>query len=127
MMKKHLALLVLLLIFSVLLLSGCNETKVTVKTDAEKVIGTWKGIQYYNNTAIMSTYIFLSNNTFVFWSNYAGQTSTLTGIWEIINNSFIITSGDQLTIIDYLFSENDTVLTIIESGIATNLFKQSDE
>jgi ABC-type oligopeptide transport system substrate-binding subunit len=121
-MKKHIAIIGILLLLTVVVLAGCNETITT--TDADRLVGTWKGIDYFNTTAIMSTYTFLSDNTYNITTRYAGQVNTLEGTWELAENMLTVTSGNQTTSMDYLFSGDGKGLTIIDSGIVINLIKQ---
>ena len=118
-MKKHLAIIGILLLLVVVVLAGCNETVTT--TDADRIIGTWKGIDYFNTTAIMSTYTFFPDNTYNITTRYVG---TSEGTWEVAENLLTVTSGNQTTSMDYLFSNDGKGLTIIDNGIVINLIKQ---
>lgn len=120
---KHILTIGILFILTIIL-CGCTETPETTKGDAQKIVGTWKGIQYFNNTAILSTYIFSSDTTYNITTLYGGETNTVNGIWEITENTCIITQGNHTITLDYLFSDNGNTLTFVDNGLAYNLIRQ---
>ncbi len=121
-MKHHL--IIGLVLIMTIALCGCTET--TTQNDAQKIIGTWKGIQYYNTTAIMSTYVFSADNIYNITTTYAGETRTINGTWEIKENKFIFTQENQTTTMDYLFSDKGNALTFVfvDTGITLSFIKQ---
>jgi len=121
-MKKQIVIIGIPFMLIVVALCGCNET--VIKTDVDKTIGTWKGIQTYNNTAILSTYIFSSDKTYSVTATFSGQTNTLNGTWDIVDNKFVVSSEDQTNSMDYLFSDNGLALTFVDNGMPINLIKQ---
>ena len=122
-MKKKLLIIGITLILTATVLAGCNETPKTL-TDVDKIVGTWKGIQYYNQSAILYTYSLFDDKTYDSSATYAGETSNLSGTWDIINNKFVITTGNQTSTMDYMFSGNNDTLILVENGVPMTLVRQ---
>ena len=127
-MKKIAILLIVLMIASIDFLSGCNEDKVAVQSDEEKLIGTWTYSINFNETTINTSYVFLSNKTLeIFFSYYInssaiGDNIRSNGTWNITDNKLIMILEGETVISDYSFSNNDKTLTITESSGNTSVF-----
>jgi len=111
-----------LTLIMIVVFCGCTET--TTQTDAQKIVGVWKGIQYYNTTAIMSTYVFTADNLYAISTTFAGDTQTINGTWELNDNKFIFTQGNQTTTMDYLYADDGNAVTFVTNGVTLSLVRQ---
>jgi uncharacterized protein (TIGR03066 family) len=123
-MKKILGILTIVVLVAAVILAGCTETSTKKQTDEEKIVGLWKAIQSYNNTAFMSVYNLTTDKTYTVTTTYKGQTNTVNGTWKIENNKFVVTAGNATTALDYLFSDSGNAFAIIDNGIVVNLIRQ---
>lgn len=119
---KHLIIGILFVL--TIILCGCTETLETTQSDAQKIVGTWKGIQYFNNTAVLTTYIFSSDATYNITTLYGGEANSVNGTWEITENICIITQGNQTINLEYLFADSGNQLTFVDNGAAYTLIRQ---
>ena len=83
------------------ILSGCNEKSVSLTAEEKRFVGTWKEIS--------------TNSTLTFFSD-GTCTSYLAPNYEVKDGKLVFstyTDGNKIQIAyDYVFSDNDTILTI---------------
>ena len=115
-MNKKLVLLTIVLVVSVGLLSGCNESEDANKSDKNRLVGTWFSSYIYNGSIHNSTWILFSNGTLDIVESYENETYSLSGNWYIFegNLSFHITKPTILSITnEYILSDDSNLLTIL--------------
>jgi hypothetical protein len=96
-------------------------------SDEEKIIGTWKYSESYEEYTIIGVFTFFTDKTCRYSSRYVGGAETkLDGTWEIKNNKLIlILEGVEPETTDYEFSNHDKTLTITDhTGYTRYLTKQ---
>jgi hypothetical protein len=110
-MKKQIILFCLVLIVGSL--SGCNRISPSYTVEKNKFVGTWTSIFPSGNDSNYSfTYYFFLNGTFSFNKN--GLITN--GTFDIIDGNLFLTyyanGNKQYVDCSYVFSENNTKLTI---------------
>jgi len=112
-MKKQIILFFLVLVLMVGSLSGCNRISPSYTTEKNKFVGTWTYLVPSGNDSNYSfTYYFCSNGTFSF-----NKTGLITnGTFDLIDGNLFLTYNangtKQYVNCSYVFSENNTTLTI---------------
>ena len=120
-MKKQLIKVgIISIILITLSLTGCNEN--ILKSDEEKIIGTWVYATTLNEEAVYVYYIFFLNKTFEVKFLYTGEDIRANGTWNITDNKLLITLEDETISNDYSFSNNNKTLTLIESNGVKSVF-----
>jgi len=118
-MKKQLAIIAIVSIFfSIGILGGCTSQQNNQNASGNldpKLFGTWK----FDHEIINQTYTFSSNSTFYF-------NTFETGTWETHNDKLLLTYGDTGFTLptEYVLSNNDTHLSITDSGGTMEYIKQ---
>ena len=110
-MKKQIVLFCLVLLVGSL--SGCNKLSPSYTTEKNKFIGAWTYlVPSGEGTNYSFTYSFFSNGTF----NFDKNSLITNGTFDIIDGELFLTSNangtKQNVICSYVFSENNTKLTI---------------
>ena len=100
-------------LFLVMGLSGCNRINNSYITEKSKFVGTWTYLVPTGTGSNYSfTYYFFSNGTFIFHK----PNLKTNGTFDIIDgNLWLITNVNRTkdyTECSYVFSENNTILTI---------------
>ena len=125
-MKKQLIIIGIVLLFLTVGLSGCEEN--SSNSDEEKIVGTWKGSDIFENSTRNITMIFLSNKTYQTLATHNGNIITGNGTWRIANKELfidIIEPRISKSKGEYYFSNNFNTLTIIDStGKSIDFTKQ---
>ena len=110
----------------VVVLSGCNESNSSFKSDEDRITGTWVISELYEGSTRTVTYIFLSDKTYEVIGIYKDDTESYNGTWKIVDNKLVVTIEGQTQTGNYKFSNNDKILTITDtmSNTTTVLTKQ---
>jgi len=112
-MKKKVRIMVIILLLVTIGLSGCNQLDNSYTTEKNKFIGTWTYLVPSGTGSNYSfTYYFFSNGTFIF-----NKPNLVTnGTFDIIDRNLWLTTNTngtkQYVECSYMFSENNTKLTI---------------
>jgi hypothetical protein len=112
-MKKHLVIIGILAILNSIGFSGCNRISNSYTTEMNKFVGTWTYLVPTGTGSNYSfTYYFFSNRTFSF-----NKTGLITnGTFDIIDGNLWLTTNTNGTKVytecSYVFSENNTKLTV---------------
>jgi hypothetical protein len=95
-----------------MVLSGCNEKNAPLSKEEKRFLGTWKG----SSTHVMA---FFPDRACSFLSDFSGY-------WEIKDGKLIIELKYGKVILDYIFSEDDSIVTITEeaSGYTGDYIRQ---
>ena len=127
-MKQKLIIIGMTLVLLTVMLSGCTSTK----TNEEKFLGLWitersmgqeetAAFNFFSNGTFSLVVTFLLNESDVnftaltFWRPYTISDETISMMME----------GDNKEILEYSFSDNDNVLTLVEdNGESTVLLRQ---
>ena len=120
-MKNHLIVSGIVFVLLIVGLSGYNELSKPSVSDEDKFIGTWTESKIYEGSIRNITYIFSSDKLFEFNATYKDEAFISSGTWKIIDNKLIITTDINEGEIDYYFSDDDTILTIIDISGNTNV------
>jgi len=106
--KKYIKIQILLITMMICvgLLSGCNETSVSLTDEEKRFVGTWNG-----NTTIFNVIAFFPDRA-------CSYLFDLSAIWKIKDEKLVIKAKQGEFTYDYSFSNNnDTlIITYIESG-----------
>lgn len=104
--------LLIVMMISVVVLSGCNEKNTPLSKEEKRFLGTWKG----SGISVMA---FFPNRACSFHSDFSGY-------WEIKEGKLIIEQETNKLILDYIFSEDDSIVTITEeaSGYTGDYIRQ---
>jgi hypothetical protein len=111
--KKQLVIIGIIILLVCVRLSGCNRINPSYATEKNKFVGTWTYLVPSGNGSNYSfTYYFFSNGTFCF-----NKTGLITnGTFDIIDENLFLTYNangtKQYVDCSYVFSENNTKLTI---------------
>ena len=120
-MKKQLIKIgIIIIIILTFALSGCNEN--TLKSDEEKIIGTWVYTTTLNEENVYVYYIFSINKTFEVIFLYINEDIRTQGTWNITENKLLINLEDEIISNNYSFSNNNKKLTLIESNGVKSVF-----
>jgi len=124
-MKNVLAVGIMLLLL-VVSLSGCNESNNSIKSDEDRVTGTWIVSEFYEGSTRTVTYIFSSDKSYEVIVTYKDLKESFNGTWKIVDNQLIVTIQAETLTGNYQFSNKDKTLTITDtiSKISTVLTKQ---
>jgi len=123
-MKNYLIAIIGFIIL-IVVFAGCNEVSKPSISGKDKFIGTWIESKTYEGSIRTITYVFSSDKIVEFNATYKDEAISNSGIWNIIDNKLIININNDEIIIDYQFSDNDTILTITDSSGNSNvLIKQ---
>jgi len=109
-MRKHRIIIGLTLILLIVGLTGCTDNNLSA--DRAKFIGTWY-IQDAATHGILWTFIFLENGSFIEFEH--GYNSYVNGTWNVKGGRLLeLYSRNDTTpmILNYVFSNNDTVITL---------------
>lgn len=112
-MKKQLVIIGIIALLVCVGLSGCNQISNSYTTEKNKFIGTWTYVVPSGTGSNYSfTYYFFSNGTFIF-----NKPNLITnGTFDIIDGNLWLTTNangtKDYTECSYVFSENNTKLTI---------------
>ena len=109
---KVLPLLLIIMMISVVVLSGCEEENPPLTNEEKRFLGTWKGPTIH----VMA---FFPYRACSFHSDFSGY-------WEVKDGKLIIELKYGTVILDYIFSEDDSILTITEeaSGYTGDYIRQ---
>jgi hypothetical protein len=115
-MKNQLTILVIIIIFLFVGLSGCTNN--SLNSDSKKFVGTWIDSRF-------------PDESFIFLSNNSGTWTDVSMLWEIKDGKLVITlqltSSESENIYDYTFSNNDKTLTLTyvrNPQVSLDLIKQ---
>ena len=102
----------IILMISVIVLSGCEERNPPLTKEEKRFLGTWKG-------PTIHVIAFFPDRACSYHSDFSGY-------WEIKDGKLIIDLKYDSIILDYIFSENDSIVTITEkvSGYTGNYIRQ---
>ncbi len=107
-LKKNFLIIVIFIIISSLILSGCSEEGDILTDEEQRFIGTW-----YAGTAQGS----IVNEVIAFFPDgFCSYFLNLNALWKIENGKIIFTSEDNEEIFDYEFSNNDQNLRIFDEA-----------
>ena len=124
-MNKKSVIVGLALVFLSIILCGCISTK----TNEEKILGSWitERTVGQEDTAVFN---FFPNGTFsleIIVHELNGNFTTYV-VWEtytITDEKLVMILGGETEILEYSFSDNDNILTLIEDiGESTVLVRQ---
>jgi hypothetical protein len=126
-MKKQIILLFLVLVLMVGSLSGCNQKSPSYTAEKNKFVGTWTYVYPSGEgTNYSFIYHFFSNGTFSF--NKTGLTTN--GTFDITDGELILATNvsgvKQYVNCSYMFSENNTMLTIDGTPYTKTIGKPRD-
>jgi hypothetical protein len=109
---KVLPLLLIIMMISVVVLSGCEEKNPPLTKEEKRFLGTWKGPTIH----VMA---FFPYRACSFHSDFSGY-------WEVKDGKLIIELKYGTVILDYIFSEDDSIVTITEeaSGYTGDYIRQ---
>ena len=109
---KVLPILLIIIMISVTVLSGCEENISPLSKEEKRFLGTWKGPTIH----VMA---FFPYRACSFHSDFSGY-------WEIKDGKLIIELNTGKLILDYKFSEDDSIVTITEeaSGYTGDYIRQ---
>jgi len=110
--KKIAILLIVLMVVSVGLLSGCNEL-----TRDKRFVGTWKGSGIILGIKYDVGLTYLSNGTYSIGLTVLGATTPESGSWEIKDNKLVLTNDQGMKTYNYVFSNNDNSLILTSTTI----------
>jgi hypothetical protein len=103
-LKKNLLLIIIFMVISLVILSGCSEEN-NILTDEElRFVGTWYGGGIINDVVAFFT------------DGYCSYYLDLNCLWKVEDGKLIITLEDKEEIYDYEFDDNDMVLRIFVEG-----------
>ena len=104
--------LLIIMMISVTVLSGCEERNPPLSKEEKRFLGTWKG----DDPHVMA---FFPDRACSFLSDFSGY-------WEVKDGKLVIDLKTGTVILDYIFSENDSILTITEeaSGYTGDYIRQ---
>ena len=108
-MRKIVKLLVISILISVGLISGCAETNNSSSDEEEKFVGTWEA---YSESSISMT--FNSDGTF----SQVTPFGLIVRNWEVKDEKLVLTgeTDSETSSYNYYFSENDTKLHLQTVG-----------
>lgn len=126
-MKKILLATLLFLVFSfsgcVQQLQGLNESVNVL--DRERFMGTWTGHLFLASSSVS---VFVDNPkkvSFTFFSDGTYLTrSNAIHKWNVLGKKLILTANETVTMFTYIFDDNDTKLTLDNSGGVVYLTKE---
>ena len=110
-MKKQLAIIGIVAILVTVGLSGCNQVSNSLNPESRRFIGTWEP----ESSAMMfiGGFIFESDGTLFAFGQKAGT-------WAVKNNRLELymtgPGGSGTVVYNYVFSDNDTTLTLTPVG-----------
>ena len=81
--------LVLSILLVVVVLSGCNESNNSDKSDEDRITGTWIVSEPYEDGPSSIIYIFLSDKTFEVIATFEGYNDSFNGNWKIVDNKLV--------------------------------------
>ena len=99
---KFIPIFLIIMMISVMVLSGCNEKNVPLSKEEKRFLGTWKG----SGIHVMA---FFPDRACSFHSDFSAY-------WEIKYGKLIIELKYYKLILDYIFSEDDSIVTITEEA-----------
>ncbi len=116
-MKKQLIIFGIIIILITIGLTGCNNSYNAIKSNEDKIIGTWYFSGTYNNTTLNASYLFSTNKSFKVTTSYIDKIYTNNGTWNILDNQLFIILEDRKTITNqFKFSDNNTKLILTNSS-----------
>ncbi len=122
-MKKQIMIVAIIFILIISGLSGCNEN--TLKSDEEKIIGTWTNRNLHDGSIETNSYIFYTNKTFNVIGTYEDEVLNINGTWNITKNGLIMTAQGETKTAEYKFYDNNKRLTLkIKNGESINFIKE---
>jgi len=120
-MKKQLVILgiigitTIILTASILVILSKNSENMNADSELNKFVGKWQPTFLMNSVAM--SYVFRQDGTYVysydaFLTNFSEHT-VINGTFQIINEKLYLTNtSGGITIYNYTFSENDTILSL---------------
>jgi hypothetical protein len=110
-MKKPLVIIGIALFLLTIELSGCtNHNNIASKSNQEKILGLWTAT--IPNTPLIITMNFVTNMSY-----YESVNETrIWGTYTMTNTTLSLQSEGITHTVDYSFSNNDTILTLFETG-----------
>jgi hypothetical protein len=122
-MKKQIILTIVLLIFLIINICGCNDN--TSDSDVEKIMGTWMFTYEFEDSNIIAIYYFLADEEFSITTSYKAEQFTVIGTWKILDNKLVINAEGATVTYDYRFLNNNQTLEITdEDGKSSELIRQ---
>lgn len=109
---KFIPILLIIMMISVMVLSGCEERNPPLSKEEKRFLGTWKG-------PTIHVLAFFPDRACSYHSDFSGY-------WEVKDGKLIIELKYDKLNLDYIFSENDSILTITEkvSGYTGDYIRQ---
>jgi hypothetical protein len=109
-MKKQLIILGIIALLVCVGLSGCTQVSNSINPEKNKFVGTWT--YRYTTTGIASNY----SITYYFFSDGTCSYQGTGGTWDIKDGKLVVDFNEngnpQSFVYSYLFSENNTKLTL---------------
>jgi hypothetical protein len=127
-MKKQILITIILLIFLILNLSGCNNNttnNIILNSEEEKLIGTWTWEDQLEGNTTTIKYNFFSDKTFNITASYQDADYLSIGTWRIIDEKIILNTEGKILRNEYSLSNNNRSLILISAdGNESILTKQ---
>jgi hypothetical protein len=122
-MKKQIMIVAIIFILTINGLNGCNEN--TIKSDEEKIIGTWTNRNLHEGNIETNSYIFYTNKTFKVIGTYKDEVLNINGTWNITENGLIMIAQGETKTAEYIIYDNNKKLTLkIKNGDSINFIKE---
>ena len=120
-MKKIVVLVIALILVIIGFLSGCNENNTNEnKTNREKILGMWlANVTTGPGKGSTGIYTFYSNGSFL-----ANSDTKTWGTFDITNEKLNMSAEGVTYTYDYTFSDNDSIVTLIDGYWTIILTKQ---
>ena len=117
-MRKQIILLCSIVLLIIGGLSGCNQLGNSLNPEKNKFVGTW--INSQTTVYPLSNKSFTYTFTISFFSDGTCSLNGASGTWDIKDGKLVIDTNangyPQSSVYSYLFSENNTTLTLIDSS-----------
>ena len=122
-MKKQILLTIIILIFLITNLCGCNNNN--FESDKNKITGTWIFNYEFEGSNITAKYDFLSDEAFSITTSYKDEKFIVSGTWKILNHKLVINAEETTVTYDYSFLNNNQTLEITDiDGKTSELTRQ---